>query len=111
MSAHDAAAPAAIHVEDNPGAHQFEAHVEGHVAFALYRLEGDSIRFVHTVVPEELRGRGIAGQIVVQALADVRARGLKVTPQCPVFRAYMTRHADTHDLLTAEGRTLVGLAG
>ena len=103
--------PAPIHVEDNPGAHQFEARIDGHLAFALYRMEGDSIRFIHTVVPEELRGRGIAGQIVVQALANVRARGLKVTPECPVFRAWMTRHADTHDLLTAEGRVMVGLAG
>jgi predicted GNAT family acetyltransferase len=97
-------------ITDNPAAHRFETVIDGHAAVAIYRLEEGSIRFVHTLVPEELRGRGIAGALVLHALADVRARGLLVTPQCPVFAAYMRGHAETHDLLTAEGRTMLGLS-
>jgi predicted GNAT family acetyltransferase len=103
----DTATP--IVVTDNTGAHRFQAVVDGHTAVALYQMEAGSIRFTHTVVPEELRGRGIANELVVRALADARRRGLKVTPQCPVFAAWMRRHADTHDLLTAEGRTMLAL--
>ena len=64
---------------------------------------------MHTVVPEPLRGRGIATQLVVAALASVRERGLKVIPQCAVFEAYMRKHPETQDLLAPEGRAQLGL--
>ena len=54
-----------------------------------------------------MRGRGIAGRLIEGALADVRARGLSVTPYCPAVASYMRRHPDMQDLLTDEGRALV----
>lgn len=109
MSPSDSPAASGLAVTDNVAAHRFQAVVDGHTAVAIYRLEEGSIRFIHTLVPEELRGRGIANALVVHALADVRARGLQVTPQCPVFAAYMRGHAETQDLLTAEGRRMLDL--
>ena len=53
--------------------------------------------------------RGLASVLVKAGLGAARERGLQVTPRCPVFRAYMQRHPETHDLLSAEGRTLVGI--
>lgn len=99
-----------ISVHDNQAAKRYEAKVDGHVAVATYSVDGSVITFIHTVVPEELRGRGVGTQLVRTALADVRARGLTVIPQCPMFAAYMKGHADTHDLLAPEGRQLLGLA-
>jgi predicted GNAT family acetyltransferase len=86
-------------IHDNTAASRFEAVVDGHVAVATYALSGNVITFIHTVVPEPLQGRGIAHQLVEFALASVRERGLKVVPQCPVFNAYMRKHAETRDLL------------
>jgi len=86
-------------IHDNTAAHRFEKVVDGHAAIATYRLDGDVITFEHTVVPEALRGQGIARELVEFALASVRQRGLKVVPQCEVFFAYMRKHAQTHDLL------------
>jgi len=86
-------------IHDNVAAHRFEKVVDGHAAIATYRLDGDVITFEHTVVPEALRGQGIARELVEFALASVRQRGLKVVPQCEVFFAYMRKHAQTHDLL------------
>ena len=86
-------------IRDNAAAHRFEMIVDGHAAVATYSIEGDTITFIHTVVPEALRGRGIARELVEFALAAVRERGLKVVPQCEVFFAYMRKHAQTHDLL------------
>ena len=86
-------------VRDNVAAHRFETVIDGHAAVATYAISGDTITFIHTVVPEALRGRGIARDLVVFALASVRERGLKVVPQCEVFEAYMRKHAETHDLL------------
>jgi len=86
-------------VRDNVAAHRFEKIVDRHAAVATYSLSGDVITFEHTVVPEALRGRGLARELVEFALASVRARGLKVVPQCEVFNAYMRKHPETHDLL------------
>jgi len=86
-------------IRDNAAAHRFEKIVDRHAAVATYAIDGDTITFIHTVVPEALRGRGIARELVEFALASVRERGLKVIPQCEVFNAYMRKHAETHDLL------------
>jgi len=96
-------------VRDNPAQSRFELSVEGSVACAVYTLQGSTITFVHTFVPTSLRGRGIARQLILAGLASSRARGLEVIPQCPLFRAYMKDHQETHDLLGAEGRALIGI--
>ena len=81
----------------------------GEVAVAIYSLTDKVITFIHTIVPDALRGRGIATQLVLAGLASARERGLQVIPKCPVFAAYMRAHPETHDLLADEGRTLLGL--
>ncbi len=100
--------PAAA-ISDNTLKHRFEYASQGHRAIAAYTLEGDVITFTHTLVPEELQGQGVAKQLVLAGLASARQRGLKVVPRCPVFEAYMRKHPETHDLLAAEGRSLLGL--
>ena len=86
-------------IHDNAAASRFEMIVDRHVAVATYSIDGDVITFQHTVVPEALRGRGIARQLVEFALASARGRRLKVVPQCEVFEVYMRKHPETHDLL------------
>jgi len=86
-------------IRDNAAAHRFEKIVDRHAAVATYSLAGNVITFEHTVVPDALRGRGIARELVEFALAAVRERGLKVVPRCEVFNAYMRKHPETHDLL------------
>ena len=98
-----------IPVRDNPLKHRFEAESQGEMAVAIYASTGEVITFLHTIVPDALRGRGIATQLVLAGLASARERGLRVIPQCPVFAAYMRAHPETHDLLADEGRTLLGL--
>jgi predicted GNAT family acetyltransferase len=86
-------------IRDNVAASRFEMMVDRHAAVATYSISGDTITFLHTVVPESLRGHGIARELVMFALASVRERGLKVIPQCEMFSAYMRKHPETHDLL------------
>jgi uncharacterized protein len=78
---------------------RYVLEAEGHTAFAAYRMEGDDIAFYHTVVPEELEGRGVGSALVKGALEDVRKRGLKVVPLCEFVRAWMERHPEAQDLL------------
>jgi len=56
-------------------------------------VEGKMI-FTHTVVPPELRGRGIAEKLVRTALAEARAAGRKVVPQCSYVARFIERHTE-----------------
>lgn len=86
-------------VRDNIERHRFELEEQGHIAFAAYALEGDVITLTHTVVPSSMQGNGVGSRLVAGALAQVRARGLRVIPQCPFVAAYIARHPEWKDLL------------
>jgi hypothetical protein len=51
---------AAIDVIDNPEAQQFQARIDGHLAFAEYRLIKGAIMFTHTECPPPLAGAASA---------------------------------------------------
>jgi uncharacterized protein len=95
-------------VHDNPDAQRFELAIGSETAVATYELDGDVITFLHTFVPEPLRGRGLATRLIAAALDAARRRGLAVDPQCPTFVAYVKAHPGTHDLLTPEARKALG---
>ncbi|MGJ7542955.1 GNAT family N-acetyltransferase [Variovorax sp. LT1R16] len=96
-------------VKDRLEKSRFEIAIDGHRAVAIYEMAPGVITFVHTLVADELQGRGLARQLVLAGLASARERGLAVIPRCPVFAAYMRAHPETHDLLAPEGRALLGL--
>ncbi len=86
-------------VTDNVAKNRYELQVDGDLAIAAYEQRGDVIAFTHTIVPEALQGRGIASRLIKAALADVRARRLKMSPECPFVEAYVERHPEERDLL------------
>lgn len=87
-------------IQHNEQSSQYETTVDGQVAYAAYdREDPDRIVFTHTIVPEALSGRGIAGALVKHALDEARSRKLKVVPQCSYVAAYIQRHSEYQDLL------------
>ena len=90
---------APIPVQHNPGTSRYEAVVDGHLSVCEYGLNGDRMVFTHTLVPPELRGRGVAEQLVRAALADARAAGRKVVPQCSYVAKFIERHREYQDLV------------
>jgi predicted GNAT family acetyltransferase len=86
-------------VKDNPAKQRFELEVEGHTAFAAYERRPGVITFTHTVVPEELGGKGVGSRLAKAALDAVRAEGLKVVPQCPFIAAYIKKHPEYQPLV------------
>ena len=101
------AAPTPATVIDNPSANRFETTIENHVAYVDYKLDGKTISFEHTIVPDALQGRGLGGQLVQACLASARERSLSVTPVCAVFVGYMKKRPETQDLLSAEGKKAI----
>ena len=47
----------------------FKTEVDGRTAFVQYRLIGDSLDIIHTIVPQPIEGRGIAAALVKAAYA------------------------------------------
>jgi len=81
-----------IVVRDNPAASRFEAVVDGKVAFLLYERRPNAFVFLHTEVPESLRGRGIANRLAEVGLRMARAEKAPIVVQCPFVRAYLQAH-------------------
>ncbi len=54
---------------------------------------------VHTEVPPQLEGRGIAAALVRAAFEHAEPPGFKVVPACSYVRAYVRRHPETQALL------------
>ena len=86
-------------VRNNEAESRYELAVEGQTAFAAYDLRGDVVAFTHTVVPKVLEGKGIAGRLIKETLADVRASGRKIVPLCSFVAAYVQRHPEEADLV------------
>ena len=76
----------------NPADERWEIARDGHLAFLAYMRHDDLLYLVHTEVPPELGGQGLAQQLVRTAADFARAEGLTVIPFCPFARSWLKRH-------------------
>jgi len=86
-------------VHDNRSEQEFDLEVDGHRAIAAYQMEGDTIVFTHTKVPEAIEGQGVGSKLIRAALDSARDRGLTVVPQCAFVAAFIDRHPEYRDLV------------
>ncbi|MGE5463125.1 MAG: GNAT family N-acetyltransferase [Syntrophothermus sp.] len=96
-----------LKIENNESTHRWEARVGDSVAYATYRLNGETLHFLKTRVPPELEGQGVAGRLVKAALDDARAQELTVVPICRFVASYIRRHPEYRDLVYPDFRHLV----
>jgi uncharacterized protein len=92
----ETAGPAVHHDE---AAQRFVVDLDGHQGVLEYTLAQGVMRLVHTGVPAAIGGRGVAANLVRNALDFARARGYKVRPDCSYAEAWMQRHPEQQDLL------------
>ena len=64
-------------------------------------VDGRLIVLTTTVAPE-FRGRGIAADLIADALDDIREQGLHVTVRCPVVATFIAENPQYADLLAPE---------
>jgi hypothetical protein len=86
-------------VQHEKSFHRFAAHLGEATAVLRYKEEGDTIYMVHTEVPAEMEGKGIAGQLAKAALQYARENHLKVVARCPFVTSYLQRHPEYSDLV------------
>ena len=79
---------------------EYHAAVAGSSAIGrLTWTEQSNVRAAeHTLVPSEIGGRGVAGQLVEAMIADARKHGFRIDPQCSYVAAAFKRHPDWADL-------------
>ena len=83
---------------------RYEAHLGDELAgFLEYIVKHGRIALVHTEVPPEYEGQGVASALVRHALDDARARELRVIAICEYVRGYLTRHPGDDDIVVGRG--------
>jgi hypothetical protein len=89
-------------VVNNEAESRFEVEVDGHRAELVYHRSGKRFVLVHTGVPDELEGHGIAGRLVTAAIDEAVAHDDTVVPLCPFARAWLERHPDVAKRVTID---------
>jgi uncharacterized protein len=85
---------------NNADRSRFEIKLDnGEFAFLDYRLKEKVIALLHTFVPKEYEGHGLAAMLAKHSLEDARARGYKVLVYCPYVATYLKRHPDYDDIV------------
>jgi predicted GNAT family acetyltransferase len=94
-----------IEVADVAAAHRYEARRDGElVGFIDYKRRPDTLVLVHTEVLPQFEGQGIGSALIRATLDDVRRHGGTVAPLCPFVAAYLRKHPDQMDLVSARYR-------
>lgn len=92
-----------IEVHNNKGQQQFEYAADGEIAYLTYRYyKSKNIAFMHTLVPESLKGRGIASALAKAAFEFAAEQKKKVMVYCPFVGAYVKRHPEVKPQLDPE---------
>jgi len=81
------------------GAYRAELEGADRPATLSWRTRGGARVAQSTFVPPEMRGRGVARQLVEALVADARAQGFMIVPQCSYVDALFKRHPEWADLL------------
>ncbi|MEV5544432.1 GNAT family N-acetyltransferase [Saccharopolyspora shandongensis] len=80
----------------------YEILIDGKRAgLTAYRDRGAQRVFYHTVIDDAFAGKGLASQLVDQALTDVRDAGKRIVPVCPYVAKYLKRHDEFDDITDA----------
>ncbi|MFB6609114.1 GNAT family N-acetyltransferase [Agromyces sp. NPDC056379] len=81
----------------------YAATIDGRqIASFRYDVVDGRIIVLTTTVAPEFRGRGIAADLVADALDDIRERGLRITVRCPFVAAFIAENRQYADLIAPE---------
>ena len=80
---------------------KFYMVVDGLESHLEYSRMSSVLNLNHTYVPNELRGKRIAGKIVKAALTYAEENNLKIIPSCSYVADYIQRHK-VYEFLVAD---------
>ena len=78
---------------------KFYVVVDGLESHLEYVKMENVLNLIHTYVPDALRGKGIAGEVLKAALTYAEENELKIIPSCSYVAAYIQRHKEYKNLV------------
>lgn len=85
-------------VTENTELRRFELPIaDGAIAAAYYRLQDGRVALVHTEVPFEFSGQGIATRLAHGTFGILRRTGRKAIPTCPFMSGFLVKHPEYAD--------------
>jgi len=87
-------------VRRNDSEQRYEISLDGRLAGVAEFYERDgAVVFPHTLIDADLRGRGLAAELIRYALDDVRASGRRVIARCWYVAQFIDDHGEYAELL------------
>jgi len=86
----------------NSSANRFEYRTADAVAFCEYKVVGNVWYFNHTLVPDSMRGQGVAARLVETALNYVDEQHGRVVPKCSYVVDYIKKNPNYAHLVERE---------
>jgi uncharacterized protein len=83
-----------VKVQQDQTERKFYADIDGHQAVVEYVKMGDVYNLLHTWVPEELRGQGVADRLVQGTLEEIRRQGAQFLPSCPFIQIFLKQNPE-----------------
>jgi glutathione S-transferase len=92
--------PRPTEVRENPEQHRFERPIDDEeIAAAYYRHADGTVEFIHTDVPTEWSGQGIATDLARGTFELLRQSGRKATLRCPFMVRFVNAHPEYADIV------------
>ena len=86
-------------VSGNQHLSRFEVTSETKIAFLQYKITGSVISLLHTEVPEEIGGKGIANALADHAFKFAASNEMKVKNYCAFITAYVKKHPELRSFI------------
>ena len=77
---------------------KYEYHIDGHIAYITYDDQDGNMHLTHTIVPEELAGKGLARTLLEAVLEEIKKNNKKAVAQCSYIVKYQEKHPEQSDI-------------
>lgn len=78
---------------------RFEVFESGQIAYLQYDEKDGILDILHTVVPPQLEGQGIARALTEGAVRYATGKDLKIRPTCSYAKTFFARYTQYDDML------------
>ena len=85
-------------IKHSAAEHRFCIELDGHTGYVEYSISEGKFDILHTIVPAEIGGRGIAGALVKAAYDFALGHGLKPAATCSYAAKWLERHPGYLDI-------------